>query len=134
MDVQEAARARGVDVSCDTTSYIAGLGLMAAVLPPWLFDEGPAIAAERLGDPVIRQRVKGDLNRYWLMVARGEWDILWLGRTSNSMHHFGKSFIDIADAVRKQPLDAYLDIFSSIRSGARGEFFFWSVPLRFKII
>ena len=110
MDVQEAARARGVDVSCDTTSYIAGLGLMAAVLPPWLFDEGPAIAAERLGDPVIRQRVKGDLNRYWLMVARGEWDILWLGRTSNSMHHFGKSFIDIADAVRKQPLDAYLDI------------------------
>ena len=44
------------------------------------------------------------------MVARGEWDILWLGRTSNSMHLFGKSFIDIADAMHKQPLDAYLDI------------------------
>lgn len=117
MDVQEAARRRGVDVSCDTTSYVAGLGLMAAVLPPWLFDEGPATAAARLGDPVIRDRVKGDLNRYWLMVARGEWDILWLGRTSNSMHLFGKSFVDIADATRRQPLDAYLDILQAEGAG-----------------
>lgn len=117
MGAQEAARARGVDVSCDTTSYIAGLGLMAAVLPQWLFDAGPAVAADRLGDPVIREKVKGDLNRYWLMVANGEWDILWLGRTSNSMHHFGKSFVDIADATRRQPIDAYLDILQAEGEG-----------------
>ncbi|NDF40472.1 MAG: hypothetical protein EB140_16305, partial [Proteobacteria bacterium] len=90
---------------------------MAAVLPPWLFDAGPAIAAERLADPTIRERVKGDLNRYWLMVARGEWDILWLGRTSNSMHLFGKSFVDIADTMRRQPIDAYLDILQAEGAG-----------------
>ena len=117
MEAQDAARGRGVDVSCDTTSYIAGLGLMAAVLPPWLFDAGPAIAAERLADPTIRERVKGDLNRYWLMVALGEWDILWLGRTSNSMHLFGKSFVDIADIMRRQPIDAYLDILQAEGAG-----------------
>ena len=90
---------------------------MAAVLPPWLFDAGPAIAAERLADATIRERVKGDLNRYWLMVARGEWDILWLGRTSNSMHLFGKSFVDIADTMRRQPIDAYLDILQAEGAG-----------------
>ena len=42
MDQIDAARRRGLDVSCDTTSYATGIGVMAAVLPPWLFDEGPA--------------------------------------------------------------------------------------------
>ncbi|NBT94886.1 MAG: hypothetical protein EBT47_07785 [Chloroflexi bacterium] len=59
MEAQDSARGRGVDVSCDTTSYIAGLGLMAAVLPPWLFDAGPAIAAERLADPTWSHGASG---------------------------------------------------------------------------
>ncbi len=110
MEAQEAARRRGLDVSCDTTSYIAGLGLMAAVLPPWLFDEGPATAAERLADPVIREKVKGDCRRYWLMVAEGQWDIMWLGRTTNSGEFFGQTFREIGFLTGKDPMDAYLDI------------------------
>jgi N-acyl-D-amino-acid deacylase len=110
MEAQEAARQRGLDVSCDTTSYVAGLGLMAAVLPPWLFDEGPAKAAERLGDPVIREKVKGDCRRYWLMIADRQWDRVWLGRTTNSMEYFGKSFLEIGALMGKDPMDAYLDI------------------------
>src|SRR5687767_1403744 len=110
MDLQDEARRGGLDVSCDTTSYIAGLGLMAAVLPPWLFDEGPAMAAERLADPTIREKVKNDLHRYWLMIAERQFDIVWLGRTSNSPEFFGKSFEEIGQLSRKDPLDAYLDI------------------------
>jgi N-acyl-D-amino-acid deacylase len=110
MELQEEARARGVDVSCDTTSYIAGLGLMAAVLPPWLFDEGPAKAAERLGDPVIREKVKGDCRRYWLMIAERQFDIVWLGRTTNSGEYFGMSFVEIGERMGKDPMDVYLDI------------------------
>ena len=110
MEAQEAARRRGLDVSCDTTSYIAGLGVMAAVLPPWLFDAGPAAAAERLGDPVIREKVKGDCRRYWLMIAERQWDIVWLGRTTNSMEFFGKSFAEIGALTGQDPMDAYLDI------------------------
>jgi N-acyl-D-amino-acid deacylase len=80
----EEARARGLDVSCDTTTYTRGGGGMSAVLPPWLFDAGPAEAARRLGDPAIREKVKRDCRRYWLRVADGRWDELWLGRTTNS--------------------------------------------------
>jgi N-acyl-D-amino-acid deacylase len=110
MELQEEARTRGVDVSCDTTSYIAGLGLMAAVLPPWLFDEGPAKAAERLDDPVIREKVKNDCSRYWLMVARRQFDIIRLGRTTNTPQFFGKTFEEIGQLTGKDPMDAYLDI------------------------
>ena len=117
MDLQEEARRGGLDVSCDTTSYIAGLGLMAAVLPPWLFDAGPAQAAERLGDPVIREKVKNDLRRYWLMIAERQFDIVWLGRTTNSPEFFGKSFEEIGQLMRKDPTDAYLDILAKEGAG-----------------
>ena len=111
MDQIEAARRRGLDVSCDTTTYTRGGGGMSAVLPPWLLDAGPAEAARRLTDPAVRERVKGDCRRYWLRVADGRWDELWLGRTANSPQHFGKSFVDIAEEMgRIDPMDAYLDV------------------------
>ena len=110
MDQIDAARRRGLDVSCDTTSYATGLGLMAAVLPPWLFDEGPAVAAERLAIPAVRERVKNDCSRYWLLIAERQWDKLWLARTANSNHLFGKSFVEIGDLLRQDPMDCYLDI------------------------
>jgi N-acyl-D-amino-acid deacylase len=106
----EAARARGLDVSCDTTTYTRGGGGMSAVLPPWLFDAGAAEAARRLADPVIRQKVKADCRRYWLRVADGKWDELWLGRTRNSEEYFGQSFAEIAFMMGTSPMDAYLDI------------------------
>ena len=106
----EQARARGVDVSCDTTTYTRGGGGMSAVLPPWLFDEGAAVAAERLDDPVIRERVKKDWRRYWLRVADGKWDELWLGRTANSQDLVGMSFAEIGFMRGQDPADAYLDI------------------------
>ncbi len=111
MEQIEGARRRGLDVSCDTTTYTRGGGGMSAVLPPWLLDAGPAEAARRLGDPAVRERVKGDCRRYWLRVADGRWDELWLGRTVNSQQHFGKSFLEIAEELRRiDPMDAYLDI------------------------
>ena len=110
MDQIEAARARGVDVSCDTTSYTRGGGGMSAVLPPWLLDKGPAEAARRLADPVIREKVKNDCRRYWIRVADGKWDELWLGRTRNSGEFFGQSFREIGFIMGKDPMDAYLDI------------------------
>jgi N-acyl-D-amino-acid deacylase len=111
MEQIEGARRRGLDVSCDTTTYTRGGGGMSAVLPPWLLDAGPAEAARRLGDPVVREKVKGDCRRYWLRVADGKWDELWLGRTVNSQQHFGKSFLEIAEELRRvDPMDAYLDI------------------------
>jgi N-acyl-D-amino-acid deacylase len=111
MEQIEGARRRGLDVSCDTTTYTRGGGGMSAVLPPWLFDAGPAEAARRLGDRVTRERVKGDCRRYWLRVADGKWDELWLGRTANSPELFGKSFIEIGEQLgRIDPMDAYLDI------------------------
>ena len=62
------------------------------------------------GYPVIREKVKGDCRRYWLMIAEGQWDIIWLGRTTNSMEYFGKTFREIGDLLGKDPMDCYLDV------------------------
>src|ERR671932_1134044 len=51
------------------------------------------------------------------MVANGEWDILWLGRTTNSMQYFGKSFSEIGELLHKDPMDAYLDILMNEGAG-----------------
>ncbi len=83
---------------------------MSAVLPPWLFDKGPAVAAERLGYPEIRQKVKGDCRRYQLQVANGEWEKIWLGATTNSRQYFGLCFVEIAEITGKDPFDCYLDV------------------------
>jgi N-acyl-D-amino-acid deacylase len=110
MEQIAAARRRGLDVSCDTTTYTRGGGGMSAVLPPWLFDQGPAEAARRLADPAIRARVKGDCRRYWLRVADGKWDELWLGRTQHSQEYFGKTFLEIGELTGRSPMDAFLDV------------------------
>ena len=110
MDQVWAARARGLDATCDSTLYERGLGNMAAVLPSWLFDRGPAVAAERLGDPEIRRKVRGDCRRYQLVVANQEWEKVWLGTTVNSRHLFGKRFDEIGEIAGKDPFDCFFDI------------------------
>src|SRR5256886_7567330 len=56
----------------------------------------------RLADPTIRAKVKADCHRYWLMIAEGQWDIVSLGRTSNSMEYFGKTFREIGDLLDRK--------------------------------
>ena len=58
----------------------------------------------------MREKVKGDCRRYWLMIADGEWDRVWLGRTEHSTQYFGKSFVEIGELTGGDPMDAYLDI------------------------
>ena len=109
MEQIEGARRRGLDVSCDTTTYTRGGGGMSAVLPPWLLDAGPAVAAQRLGDPVIREKVKGDCRRYWLRVADGKWDELWLGRTVQQRSSTSaRASLEIAEELRRVDPDGRL--------------------------
>ena len=85
---------------------------MSAVLPPWLLDAGPAVAAQRLGEQAVREKVKGDCRRYWLRVADGKWDELWLGRTvQQSSSTSGRaSSRSPRSCAGCDPMDAYLDI------------------------
>src|SRR5437879_3168528 len=56
-----SARAAGADITADTYSYTAWFNDFSAFIPPWAHDGGTAKMAERLQDPVMRQRIRKDM-------------------------------------------------------------------------
>ncbi len=61
MDMVEKARAEGVDVTFDEHPYQAGSTLLSQVLPPWAKEGGGSEIVKRLKDPVLRARLKDEL-------------------------------------------------------------------------
>lgn len=59
--VLDRARARGVDVTCDTYPYVAGSTLIQSLLPAWAVERGPEHLLELLADPDAAQRIAGSL-------------------------------------------------------------------------
>ena len=55
------ARAGGLDVTLDTYPYLPGSTTLAALLPSWAAEGGPAATLRRLHDPVARERMRVDL-------------------------------------------------------------------------
>ncbi|NLG28062.1 MAG: amidohydrolase family protein [Chloroflexi bacterium] len=90
------ARARGLDVLADTTPYPDGIGQLAAILPPWVKAGGPARTAERLQDPEVRARLRGECDRYWRFIHRGEWHRVRLARNAAFPELSGLTFPEIA--------------------------------------
>jgi N-acyl-D-amino-acid deacylase len=106
----EDARRDGFDVMADTTPFTFGIGLMANVLPPWIFESGPAVAALRLGDPATRREVLKDVDRYWRFLYKGDWHRARLLTSPQHPEYIGHSFPDIGEARGKDPWNAFLDI------------------------
>jgi N-acyl-D-amino-acid deacylase len=110
VDMLEHARAEGLDVLTDTTPYRFGTGMMAGILPGWLFEGGVDLALERLGDPDVRDRLRGDCDRYWRFIHRGDWNRVRLQGSPQFPELNGKTFDGIATVWGKDPWDCYFDI------------------------
>jgi N-acyl-D-amino-acid deacylase len=61
LDLIDAAAQRGVDVTLDSYPYLPGATTVAALLPSWAAEGGPAALRARLGDPAARARMAADL-------------------------------------------------------------------------
>lgn len=72
IEMLAAARARGVDVLCDTYPYLAGCTLLFAYLPAWVTAEGPEGVLPRLRDPQTRARIIRDLDAGYLDWSHGQ--------------------------------------------------------------
>ena len=71
--MQEAREVEGLDVLADTTPFRDGLGQMAGILPPWVLADGWEEACKRLRDPAVKDRLRGDCDRYWRFIHKGDW-------------------------------------------------------------
>ncbi|HYJ90006.1 MAG TPA: D-aminoacylase [Pyrinomonadaceae bacterium] len=112
-----AARRRGLDIAADMYLYTAGGTSLSAVVPSWAAEGGNAKLMERLKDPAIRTRLKGEIKTgspgWWNLVeASGGWDriVLVEGGSQDNKKFENKSIAQIAKELNKDPADAAFDL------------------------
>src|SRR5205823_11715890 len=126
----QAARDAGQDVAADMYHYVAGATALASSMPPWSADGGLNKLLERLHDPAIRTRIKGELGK-----THVDWENLYLDAggapgvmvasvVNKDLKQFtGKTIAQIAAEQKKDPLDALID-FILADKGQTGALYF----------
>ncbi|TCP40757.1 N-acyl-D-amino-acid deacylase [Tamaricihabitans halophyticus] len=105
-----AEREAGMDVLADMTPYPHGIGLATGLLPGWLLADGPATAAQLLADAEIRTQLRGDCDRYWRFVHKGQWDRVVLATSPATPELEGLPFTRIAELRGQDCWDAFFDV------------------------
>jgi N-acyl-D-amino-acid deacylase len=113
VDTMTAAREGGLDVLADTTPFRDGLGQMAGILPPWVLAEGWQEACTRLRDPILRERLPHECDRYWRFIHRGEWERVRLQASPQYPGLEGKDFREISSLLGKGEWECYFDILAA---------------------
>jgi N-acyl-D-amino-acid deacylase len=120
----DRARAAGVDIAADTYAYPAWYNDLSAFIPPWAHEGGDAKLIERLKDPTVRTRLRGEL-----AAAGSDWDNEWqsvpgpqailIATVLNPklVDLQGRNLAEIAKARGTDPMDALFDIL--VEDGAR---------------
>lgn len=117
VEMIQAARDSGQDVSADMYPYVAGGTALASSLPPWVADGGVPQLLERLKDPAVRSRIKEELAS-----EHPNWENLYSGSGGASgillsgienpdfQQYNGKTLAQLANSQGKDPLDAFMDL------------------------
>lgn len=113
VELMTTARDRGLDIQADTTPFRQGLGMMTGLLPRWLLGGGYASAAAQLRDPLVRQRLRADCDRYWRFVHKGQWARVRLQNSPQFPELNGRTFTDIARIRKQDEWDCFFDVLSA---------------------
>jgi N-acyl-D-amino-acid deacylase len=105
-----AARESGLDVLADTTPFRDGLGQMAGILPQWVLADGSEEACKRLNDRAVRERLRGECDRYWRFIHKGDWHRVRLQASPQHPGLEGKDFHEIATLLGTDEWNAYFQI------------------------
>ena len=131
----ETARGRGVDVAADLYVYTAGGTGLEATIPSWAHEGGRPALLERLADPAIRARLKGEITTgspgWWNIIeAAGGWDGIVLVNASNpnNARFEGKRMSDIAREMGKDPADAAFDLVAAGKGRVMAVYHMMSEP------
>ena len=116
----DAREVEGLEILADTTPFLDGLGKMASILPPWLVDQPTDRVVADLRDPEVRARLKGDCDRYWRFIHKGEWHRVRLMGSPERPELNGRSFTEIAAMLGGDPWDAYFDLLADAGDNLHG--------------
>lgn len=121
IELIEAARARGVEVTTEQYPYLAGSTGSGALIPTWAREGGTEEMLERFRDPEIRAILKQQI--YQEIPCPGWWNLIaaadgWGRIVFTSNPYVGKTFVEIAQ-IRgvDDPADALFDMYLDGISG-----------------
>lgn len=119
----EDARRKGVKITADMYTYLAGGTGLDAAMPPWVFDGGQEAAYKRLQDPATRNKIAAEIRtptNSWenLYLLSGSPDkILLLGFKSEKLKPLsGKTLAEVARMRGKDPVETIMDLVLEDRS------------------
>ncbi|MGW4195607.1 N-acyl-D-amino-acid deacylase family protein [Streptomyces sp. NPDC005004] len=98
----------GADITLDTYPYTPGSTTLAALLPSWASEGGPAGVLARLTDPATAARVRHDLEITGADGCHGvpvEWETIEISGVSDPAlaHHVGRTVRELADEHGEEP-------------------------------
>jgi len=124
VDMVEAARAEGLEITADVYTYPAGSTGLNASIPPWVQEGGFEASLERMKDPGLRERIAGEMaepSEQWenMYLGAGTPDnILLVGFRSEALKPLtGKSLQEVADLRGTDPRYTAMDLI--IEDGSR---------------
>jgi len=115
------AKARGLDVDCDSYPYDAGSNPLKNLLPPWVQAGGVDAMLARLAEPATRTKIRADIAQAGL----NNWGKIpsWQAVTISISPHLpdcaGKTIAALAAERRCDPIDALCDYLIADRGATR---------------
>ena len=105
------AKARGLDVDCDSYPYAAGSNPLKNLLPQWVQAGGVPAMIERLGHRQARERIRADLARdglnNWGRIP--SWDCVQISISPHLPQHAGRTIATLAAERGADPIDTLCD-------------------------
>lgn len=122
LEMLDAARAAGADITLDTYPYLAGATYLHAYLPGWVQSGGTQATLDRLADSSMRARIRRDMEEVGSDGFHDvpiDWRIIVV--SSAALEHnrrwIGRSIADGAAETGKAPIDFYCDLLVEERLG-----------------
>ena len=104
----EAARERGLDVTCDQYPYNASSTVISSNIPSWGFEGGFDCLVERLHNPELRRKLKEESDENHL----NRWQDIFVSSvvTEKNRWMVGKDVVELGHILSKSPADVVFDL------------------------
>jgi N-acyl-D-amino-acid deacylase len=115
------AKARGLDIDCDSYPYAAGSNPLKNLLPQWVQSGGVPAMLERLSQRETRESIRADIDRdglnNWGRIP--SWDCVQISISPHLPQHAGRTIQALAVERATDPIDTLCDYLVEDRGATR---------------